>query len=228
MLPSTRRRAFTLIEMLVVMAIIAILVSLVLSINGLVQSKAARSRAEAEIKAMSTGCESYKADMGSYPQNSDSDSVDPKVDGVATGSKYSASSLFLYKALSGDANADSRTDSADASVNPNPNPNGTNYLKDFFRPDRLSATVTNGVIQVSAGSVKYIKDPWGNSYGYSTAGLKMEQDFQASVASNPAATRPTSAKGYNTTFDLWSTAGKATTPSPGSAGDVTAVWVKNW
>jgi hypothetical protein len=44
----------------------------------------------------------------------------------------------------------------------------------------------------------FVKDPFGNSYGYSTAG-------------------PTSG-GYNPTFDLWSTANSTTT----------AQWVKNW
>ncbi len=58
---------FTLIELLVVITIIAILAALVLSVAGIVQQKAARARAEAEIQAMSAGLESYKADNGDYP-----------------------------------------------------------------------------------------------------------------------------------------------------------------
>jgi len=60
-------QGFTLIEMLVVVAIIAILASLVLSTAGYIQKKGAISRAEAEIQAMSTALESYKADLGDYP-----------------------------------------------------------------------------------------------------------------------------------------------------------------
>ena len=58
---------FTLIELLVVITVIAILAGLVLQTAGYVQKKAARSRAEAEIAALSAALESYKADMGDYP-----------------------------------------------------------------------------------------------------------------------------------------------------------------
>src|SRR5436190_22332443 len=54
-------------------------------------------------------------------------------------------------------------------------------------------------------SVAYIGDPFGNSYGYSTI-----------QAANPGV----SAKGYNPTFDLWSTANDPT--------GTTAKWIKNW
>jgi len=60
-------RGFTLIELLVVITVIAILAALVLQTAGYVQKKAARSRAEAEIAALSAALESYKADMGDYP-----------------------------------------------------------------------------------------------------------------------------------------------------------------
>jgi prepilin-type N-terminal cleavage/methylation domain-containing protein len=60
--------AFTLIELIVVVAIIVILTGLVLSTVGYVQKKAARARAETEIAAMSAACESYKADNGIYPR----------------------------------------------------------------------------------------------------------------------------------------------------------------
>ena len=54
----TIRRAFTIIELLVVISIIIILAGLILSTVGYVQKKGARSRAEAEIAAISAALES--------------------------------------------------------------------------------------------------------------------------------------------------------------------------
>lgn len=60
---------FTLIELLIVVAIIAILAALTLSTLGYVNKKGARSRAEAEIAALSAAIESYKLEFGAYPAN---------------------------------------------------------------------------------------------------------------------------------------------------------------
>ena len=65
-LPS-RPLGFTLIELLVVITVIGILAGLVLQTAGYAQKKAARSRAEAEIAALSAALENYKADIGDYP-----------------------------------------------------------------------------------------------------------------------------------------------------------------
>jgi hypothetical protein len=56
------------------------------------------------------------------------------------------------------------------------------------------------------GPVTAIRDPFGNSYGYSTA-----------QQADPS-------KGFNPTFDLWSTAG--TNNSTNAAYE--KAWVKNW
>ena len=101
-------QAFTLIEMLTVMAVIAILASLIVSVQGFAQRKAATSRAEAEIKTMAAACESYKADFGSYPRDVDSDTYTDKLCPVLDGNptkekKYANACLVLYKAISGDA-----------------------------------------------------------------------------------------------------------------------------
>jgi type II secretory pathway pseudopilin PulG len=62
-----------------------------------------------------------------------------------------------------------------------------------------------------AQNVQYIQDSFGNSFGYSTI---------------QAATGDTT-KGYNPTFDLWSTAGLMTDP-PITGDTITPQWVKNW
>ena len=65
-LPS-RQHGFTLIELLVVVTVIGVLAGLVLQTAGYAQKKAACSRAEAEIAALSAALENYKSDIGDYP-----------------------------------------------------------------------------------------------------------------------------------------------------------------
>ena len=93
--------AFTLIELIVVIAVIVILAGLVLSTVGYVQKKAARSRAETEIAAMSAACESYKADNGVYPAGSATNALDARTYLDPSDPAYSAASLFLYERLMG-------------------------------------------------------------------------------------------------------------------------------
>src|SRR5437588_12027061 len=66
---SFRNSAVTIVELLLVIAIILILAGLILSISSYVQNKGARARAETEIAAMSAALESYKADNGIYPRD---------------------------------------------------------------------------------------------------------------------------------------------------------------
>jgi prepilin-type N-terminal cleavage/methylation domain-containing protein len=171
-----RERGFTVVELLVVMAIILVLAGLILATSGYVHKKGARSRAEAEIAAMSAALESYKADNGVYPTNSDTNSLDAKSDKDSTAMKYTKASLLLYKQLSGDSNADRAPDT-----------------KSFF-------AFRDNQLNPKTGDVVFIQDPFGNSYGYSTA-----------YQNNPTT-------GYNPTFDLWSTANSSDPVQ----------WIKNW
>jgi len=177
-----RRRGFTIVEVLVVMAIILVLAGLVLATSSYVHNKGARSRAEAEIAAMSAALENYKADNGVYPVDI---SVDAKANGAGNPASYTGASLTLYKAISGDADNDTSR-SAEK----------TAYFT--FKPNQLAPSD-------QTQKVTFIKDPFGNSYGYSTV-------YATDVS-----------KGYNPTFDLWSTAGTSTTGTPNPLP-----WVKNW
>src|SRR3954467_6612668 len=103
-LKAKLRVAFTLIELLVVMVIIIVLAGLILATAGYVQNKGKRSRAEAEIAAISAALENYKADNGVYPASA---AVDAKTDYYPNGankSDYETASQVLYVALSADTN----------------------------------------------------------------------------------------------------------------------------
>ncbi len=177
-------QGFTVVELLVVMTIILVLAGLILATSGYLHNKGARSRAEAEIAAISAALENYKADNGAYPTDPATEGLDPKA-GVNLAA-YQAASLALYKKISGDSDGDRK-----------PDPTATSYF--IFKSNQLSPTD-------ETQDVQFIKDPFGDSYGYSTL-------YQAQVA-----TGNTNPGGYNPTFDLWSTAGDS--PRAG--------WIKNW
>lgn len=183
-------KGFTIVEVLVVMAIILVLAGLVLGTSSYVHNKAARSRAEAEIAAMSAALENYKADNGVYPSNVPG-GTDPSASDLLNArttspdfNAYQSASEILYQGLTGDTNGDGLADGAAKS-----------YLT--FKSNQLGGK----------GPATYVQDPFGFSYGYSTAGQ--------------AAAGGAQKVGYNPTFDLWSTAGS--TNDTGQAG-----WVKNW
>ena len=187
-----RYNAFTLIELVLVIGIITVLAGLVLSTVGYARKKAARARAESEIAAMSAACENYKADNGVYPSNSDTNNLDARTSGNSSSPSYNLTSLALYNSLFGTTNG-SRT----------PNAGARSYF--VFKPNMLSpADQTQNVL--------FIRDPFGNSYGYSTI---------------QAATGDTT-KGYNPTFDLWSTAGLTNSPPVIPPDPITPQWIKNW
>jgi prepilin-type N-terminal cleavage/methylation domain-containing protein len=168
--------AFTLIELLVVITIILVLAGLIFATSTYVQNKGRRSRAGAEIAAMSVALENYKADNGIYP-------TDPAKTELADPNIFpppAEASRYLYEKLAGDSDGDRVVET-------------TSYFS--FKPNQLSPAD-------QTQNVAFIRDPFGNSYGYSTA-----------KAANPGGTI-----GYNPTFDLWSTANE-TDP---------ARWIKNW
>ena len=206
-----RTSAFTLVEMLTVMAVIAILASLVVSVNAYAHKKAALSRADGEIKTMIAACENYKADAGDYPRDKEpsggpAEKLDPRANGDSTSAAYQKACLVLYKALTGDENADGR-----AKEKP--------YCE--FRPDQLQK-------EKGGSGIQFIRDPFGNSYGYSTAAAVAEQKYRDELRKDPNAAR-TPGKGFSPTFDLWSTGGvisKATDPAALNADRKR--WVKNW
>ncbi len=215
--PLRRNRAFTLIELLTVMAVILILAGIVIGTSRYAGTKAARSRAEGEIAALAAACENYKLDNGDYPAyrtqpgaQGPTDALDPVADFVpgdapSFNGKYVAAGRVLYQLLTG------RDPSNPASIN------AKFYFT--FKANMLAKDGAGAVNPVTT----FPTDAFGYPFGYSTS-----RNFD--VAGGSPTTR-----GYNPTFDLWSTAGfKNMDPVSGDpAGDTRAkksnrVWIKNW
>jgi prepilin-type N-terminal cleavage/methylation domain-containing protein len=184
------QRGVTIIELIIVIMIILILAGLVLSVSSYVQNKGARARAETEVAAMSAALESYKADNGIYPRdnptNGYTDTLNartlPSPSPSPSPNAFTNADMYLFSELSG------------LDANQQPVANKRAYFN--FTPQMLGHPTGNTT------TVVYLRDPFGNCYGYSTA-------YQGD-----------SAKGFNPTFDLWSTANDTT-------GNVQK-WIKNW
>jgi len=207
--------AFTLIELILVVGVIIVLTGLVLSTVGYARKKGARARAETEIAAMAAACENYKADNAVYPRdptaNTATDTlnartmIDPANANVAL---YTAASLVLYRALSGDRNLDRMVTAADE----NYNIDGTALTPPLTQLPQSYLAFKSNMLSPSGGSgnVTALADPFGNAYGYSTA-----NQYDANT-------------GFNPTFDLWSTAAAAPSPTPNPPATQQNLWIKNW
>ena len=211
---------FTLIEMLVVMAVIGVLAALVVAVSGLAQTTAAKKRAEGEIAAYVSACEMYKGDNGDYPRSNKTDELDPRKEGnPVTGDsreKYQDANLELYSSLSGDFEPEDHPDFK-------PEKEKKTYFE--FKRDQLNIKLDpEGKIK----EVNFIQDPWGNCYGYSTARSKVEREFKKDIARNATAPRPKDMPGYNATFDLWSTGGTSRNREVDGEQEDIRKWVKNW
>jgi type II secretory pathway pseudopilin PulG len=225
---NRRVGAFTLIELLVVMGIILLLAGLILATSGYVQKKGARSRTEAEIAVLSAAIESYKADNGVYPRGQST--TKPPWDPNLGPSQYPV--------------ATTGTDDLNARVNGDPSPTNGSTIYQYasrYLYEQLSGDVNLTLFQIplvppkksyfdfkpsmlwlipdkedNSIGLSYILDPFGNSYGYSTA-------YQIDPI-----TGIWNGKGHNPTFDLWSTGGLTTNPPTIGTDTITPQWIKNW
>ena len=186
-----RYNAFTLIELILVVGVITVLGALVLSTVGYARKKGALARAESEIAAMSAACENYKADNAVYPNSTGAGGTDGLDPLTTTLANYQMPCRYMYGEISGDRD-----------FNGTPDTNVRPYMA-FKESSLLRADMS--IPPSSSNPVTAIRDPFGNSYGYSTA-----------KAANPGGTI-----GFNPTFDLWSIA-------DGTAGTDQTKWVKNW
>jgi len=136
-------RSFTLIELMAVVAVIAILAGLVLGGAGAVRQRAARGQAKAEIASIEAGLSRYQMDFGSYPISS---GITPSgTNYPASPSAYTTAGQALFTNLWGAATYGATTTTRRQYLNVKPS-------------------------MVNTSGVNYFIDPWGYAYGYYWSG----------------------------------------------------------
>lgn len=174
--------AFTLMELLIVISIMALLAGLVAATAQSMNRAARGKKAVAQIAAMELGLENYKGDYGEYPE--------PKGDAQKDfdgGSYNVGGARMLYQALSGDgADAIAGADGGASNGQMGESGDGEVYIP-YLDPENNTQNMV-----ASEGEDYYLQDPFGKPYQYRKAG--------------------TGKTTRNNTFDLWSFGTKEVTP----------------
>jgi prepilin-type N-terminal cleavage/methylation domain-containing protein len=145
-IPRGPASAFTLIELLTVIAVIGVLAGITLGVMRGVQERAAINLARTELAALSQALEGYKKQYGDYPQT-----------GVSSGNPIAAASLTssegrLFNALMGKLG---------------PALNATQG-RTWLEAAKFTLSTTDLPVSGNSTSVaNHFLDPWGRAYLYS-------------------------------------------------------------
>lgn len=155
-----RHAGFSLIELVVVVAIIVVLAGLTLGAFNFINQKNARAKATVQVKLIEDALEKYNADNKSYPVNAD-----------ATGERGDE---VLYKALYWDG-----YDARDSG--------GTIYLAEL---DPVNNTKAGQAWIQGKEAQARIVDPWGNFYRFRTGDQAINPDYDLWSAGPDGKTNP--------------------------------------
>lgn len=151
------QKGFSLLELLIVIALIAGLLALSLTSVSVFTRKAHIQKAEAQIQVLQTGLEVYKREVGVLPQNSLSQSEN----GAA----------ILYQALSG--NGDDKIGGDRASL---ANPTRKDLVGKMILPELLPGNdEQQSWVSNSSSTEIIVVDPWGAPWHY-VSGSPSEQN----------------------------------------------------
>lgn len=145
-----RHGGFTLMELLVVMAIMIILAGLVLAAMGGMKKTALKRKCETQIKAVELALEMFRRENGEYPKNENDPESDPE-----------AGAAVLYQALSGDGN-----DLLDFFGEGTPSSGKIGSTQDFYMDDLDPEADSQGMIDKDSNGQYILTDPWREPYRY--------------------------------------------------------------
>jgi prepilin-type N-terminal cleavage/methylation domain-containing protein len=154
------RPAFTLVELITVIAIIALLAGLVVAGTGFAKERQASEKAKVQIALLSKAIEEFKADMGFYPGDLDNTPVDGNV------------SKELYQALFKDGYDYTNTSSPSSTWD-----KATRiYLPELDPRNNKLGWVTRTTSDTPGDNLD-ILDPWGSGYRYRKGSDAQNPDF---------------------------------------------------
>ena len=206
---------FTLIELMVVIAIMALLASLTMMGFGYANRAAKRNLSQGFHRAIESGLERYFTDNGEYPE--------PKADGAPAefgGKSYpTGSAQMLYQAMSGDGNSAIKIASGGGTAS-----NGfmTGSLSDKAIGEQKMTDMPKEMWTKLGNSIYILIDGFGHPFQY-TKGPK---------ATRPGEKANPNQVSINNTYDLWSFGEddintRSVTLSD-KKGQQSAKWIKNW
>jgi len=156
-----RCRAFSLVEVLTVMGVIAILMTITVTLMRGGKQRSALGRARAELAALTQALEEYKRHYGDYPQTGNAAQATPVIAGVIGNSQAQALLLNALLGVYGPSNFATRING----------PSLIELSKFTLEVPLTTATATTfGVAQGNPPTKQAVSnclvDPWGNRYLY--------------------------------------------------------------
>lgn len=198
------RRGFSLVEVLTVMGVIAILMTITVTLMRGGKQRAALGKARAELAALTQALEEYKRHYGDYPQTGNAAQATPIVGAVIGNSQAQALLLNALLGVYGPSNFATRLNG----------PMLIELSKFTLEVPLTTATATTfGIAQGNPPAKQAVSncllDPWGNRYMYyyraaSPPNRPVANQWQApayllfSVGPDGAHTAPNSANGLYT------------------------------
>jgi type II secretion system protein G len=82
---ARNRRGFTVIELMIVVALIGILASIAFPLYANIQARARVAKAQADLRALASAAAAYAGHAGSFPTNLNNLTAVTKVNGIAVG-----------------------------------------------------------------------------------------------------------------------------------------------
>lgn len=196
---AVRRHAFTLLELLVVISIIAVLAGILLPTTSAVMESARKTSAKSTESQIVAAIKNFQSDYGVYPTLPSVPAADPSTDTTVGGGSTNSELFNLLRSV----------DSAGASANTRrivyfegKDVKTPSKAKDGFVPAGVTASGNNNV-SLTAGD---LVDPWGNRFfvrydsGYSE---QVNNPYATSTADDSGAAYNSSSM-LRTTVIAWS------------------------